>query len=770
MAKRNPEPAPSPAAKSPVAPCRRRYWLAAAALLLAVLLTTAGFWWHSQRPAPPVTPLKLVDEAQCAGCHQAQHASWQQSHHHLAMQAATTDTVKGDFSGTVFRDQNGSSRFFRQDGKFFVETPGADGQAQTFEVTHTFGVAPLQQYLLAFPGGRLQAFTTVWDTEKKKWFSLHAGEKIGSQDELHWTKPAQNWNFMCAECHATGLKRGYDSASDSYNTSWHALGVGCQSCHGPASGHLAWAEKHKTKDSQGSGFESALPLNDSTKVIETCGRCHSRRAPLGDGFVQNHRLADDYQINLLTEDRYHTDGKIKDEVFEYASFLQSPMFMKGLNCADCHDPHSGQTRLPGNALCTSCHNASTPAARPGIDTSTLKKKNYDSIEHHHHQPGTPGSACIDCHMPGKVYMGNDFRHDHSFSIPRPDLSRELASPDACQQCHEARGSSWSTEKLKAWHGEKERPMTFGQFMKVLRRGEDNAGPLLLQMSMDKHFPPIQRATALLEAGRYPGLAAQKSLQAGLVDSDPLLRQSALQGLGAFPIEQQISLAAPLLRDPVRAVRMAAAWQLNAASTQLGPYQQDWQAAIQEYESSQAALAERPEAHANMAELYRQRGQTAEAWQAMEQALRLNPDFSAMLIMKSEMLGAQGDHSAAEALLRAAIARRPRAAELQHALGLAYVRAGQLSSALPALKRATELAPQASSYGYVYAVALHDSGKRAQALQQLESVLKEDGSNRDAWLAAIRYRQEAGDSAGALAMAQRLWQINPDDPALRRTTP
>lgn len=759
-----------PAAEGPKTRRAWALWLGLGLLLLSLL--AAGVWkyrqLHSGQPASAIqVSAVLADEQQCSACHQPESSAWKGSHHHLAMQVATSATVLGNFDDARFTGRGESAHFFKKDGKFWIETEGADGKPAVFEATHTFGVEPLQQYLLALPGGKLQAFTVVWDTEKKKWFSLHPDEKIDYRDELHWTKPAQNWNFMCAECHTTGLKRNYDVESDSYKTQWHALGVGCQSCHGPASQHLDWAKQNQKKDGKGSGFFAHLQQADSPAVIETCGRCHSRRAPLGDGYVHGRRLSDDYAVSLLSENLYHVDGKIKDEVFEYGSFVQSKMFMKGLNCVDCHDPHSGKTRLPDNRLCVSCHNASAPAARPGVDVSGLKKKNYDSTEHHGHTPGAKGSACVDCHMPGKFYMGNDFRHDHSFSIPRPDLSRELGSPNACNQCHQEKTPEWAAGKIRGWHGAAARPKFFGELLKVLREGGTAASTSLPLLMEDKNLPAIQRATALLEAGRYPGASAQRAVSAGLKDAEPLLRQSALQSLSVFPPEQQIALAAPLLRDPVRGVRLTAAWQLNALSANLGTYADDWQKAIAEYEAAQHELADRAESHASLAMLYRQRGQTAQAWQAMEKALRLNPDFSPMIVMKSEMLDEQGDHHGAGNLLRAAIVRRPQGAELHHALGLALIRAGQLPEAVSELKHAAQLAPQVSSYSYVYAVALHDSGDRKGAIRQLEAVIKRDGSNRAAYMAAMAYYQEAGDIAGVQAMAQRLLEINPDDPSLRR---
>ena len=48
---------------------------------------------------------------------------------------------------------------------------------------------------------------------------------------------------MCAECHTTDFKKGYDPAADTYRSSWSELDVGCQACHGPGADHLAWARK-----------------------------------------------------------------------------------------------------------------------------------------------------------------------------------------------------------------------------------------------------------------------------------------------------------------------------------------------------------------------------------------------------------------------------------------------------------------------------------------------------------------------------------------------
>ncbi len=326
----------------------------------------------------------MVDELQCQGCHQAQFKSWQGSHHQQAMKPAAEGNVLGDFANVTFKGETETTRFFRKEGEYWVNTPGADGKPADFKVAYTFGFEPLQQYLLEYPGGRLQALGVAWDSRKHQWFQLMPGQGIDHKDELHWTRPAQNANFMCIECHTTGFKRNYTATTDSFASHWNSLGVGCQACHGPASRHLEWARKPDR--SADKGFEVPLQNASQATIVETCARCHARRAPLADGFQNKHRFMDDYLPSTLTRELYEIDGKIKDEVFEWGSFTQSKMFAKGVQCTDCHNPHSGELKAPGNGVCLQCHNTAGKPVRPQIDGKGLQAKNYDSPEHTHHQP------------------------------------------------------------------------------------------------------------------------------------------------------------------------------------------------------------------------------------------------------------------------------------------------------------------------------------------------------------------------------------------------
>ena len=758
-----------------------RYLLAVIAALLLVVI--AGLWFFLDRPqsvtpvvfepkvvAPaPVArpPAQMVDEQQCQGCHDSQVKDWQGSHHQLAMQVADPQTVLADFNNVSFVSQGESSRFFRQSDGFWVNTPGADGKPADFKVAYTFGIAPLQQYLIEVGDGKLQALGVAWDTEKNRWFHLYPGQGVNFKNPLHWSKPSQNANFMCVECHTTGYKRNFDAASNSFNSQWNSLGVGCQACHGPASNHLlSVAQKG---DFAHDGFDVDLKDKDATVEIETCARCHARRAPLGDGFTVGKALMDDYLPSVLTRELYALDGKIKDEVFEHGSFLQSKMFDKGVRCSNCHNPHSTELKAAGNAVCLQCHNPAGKAAIPGVDGKGLQAKNYDSAEHHRHTEGQPGSQCVDCHMPGKFYMGNDFRHDHSFSIPDPVRAKILGTPDACLSCHQGKAGDKVSEQFKLWTAhDGPRAARYDESLWLIRGGRPGAAQALYEQLRRSNLPAIQRATLLGELANYPSESALKLASKDLNDPAPQVRESAVRAVSAFlPPAERIPLLSPLLNDKVRAVRIIAARNLlGAARNGLGAAQQAWENAIAEYETVQLSLTERAEANLNLAMLYQASGRTDEVEPKLRAALLRDPDFFPALVTLAQWLEAGGRSTEAAALLDTALKEHPQVALLQHTQGLALIRAGQPKAAMAALQKAVNLEPDNPQYRYVLAVALHQSGQVEKACAQLEELLKRQPSFRDARLSLIQFYLDNGEEPKAQAVLQGWKKINPQDVALK----
>ena len=301
------------------------------------------------------------------------------------MQPANDSTVLGDFNDARFTRAGITSRFYRRDGKFVVSTDGPDGAIHDYRIKFTFGVSPLQQYLIEFPGGRLQALGIAWDSRPRdqggqRWFDLYPGQTISYRDPLHWTAIQQNWNFMCADCHSTNLRKNYDLGSRTYATTYAEINVACEACHGPGSRHVAWARKaqgwlHSGDRNNGllialderknavwtidpaSGNARRSVARTSEREIQMCARCHSRRAQIHEDYVHGQPVGDDYRVAILDQDLYFPDGQIKGEVYEYGSFIQSRMFHAGVTCGDCHDPHTLKLRAPGNGVCLQCHAA-----------------------------------------------------------------------------------------------------------------------------------------------------------------------------------------------------------------------------------------------------------------------------------------------------------------------------------------------------------------------------------------------------------------------------
>jgi predicted CXXCH cytochrome family protein len=757
-------------------------------LISVLLLAIGGIGWFlfSSQPAPvtyapplstpviapekPVVaaPAKMVDEQQCHACHSEQVKDWQGSHHQLAMQEASAGTMLGDFNNVTFKAENETTRFSRKNDEFWVNTPGIDGSNADFKVAYTFGIAPLQQYLIEVGDGRLQALGVVWDTEKHRWFHLYPGQGVNFKNPLHWSKPSQNANFMCVECHTTGYKRNFDAAKNTFDSQWNSLGVGCQACHGPASSHLEWTAK-KT-DLIHAGFAVDLKDKDATVEIETCARCHSRRAPLGDGFTVGKRLMDDYLPSPLTRELYALDGKIKDEVFEHGSFAQSKMFDKGVRCSNCHNPHSNELKAPGNGVCLQCHNSAGKTSVAGVEGKGLQAKNYDSVEHTRHAMGQPGSQCVDCHMPGKFYMGNDFRHDHSFSIPNPERAKKLGTPDACLTCHQGKAGDKITEQFKLWNTAAttaEAPR-YDESLWLIRNGQPGAAQALYEQLQRSNLPAIQRATLLAELPLYPSEQALKLATQDLRNPAPQVRESAVRAISAFlPPPERAPLLTPLLGDPVKAVRIAAARDLlSVARDGLGSAQANWSAAIAEYEDVQKSLAERAEANLNLAMLYQASGRSAEVEALLRTALQRDPDFYPALVTLVQWLEASGRGQEAQALLEQGIKEHPDAALLLHTQGLSLIRAGKTAQAMPVLRKAAGLEPQSAQFGYVLAVALHDSGKVDEACEELERLLKVQPANRNARLSLIQYYLENGQEPKAQVLLQGWKKMNMGDPALK----
>jgi predicted CXXCH cytochrome family protein len=744
-------------------------WISAFLIVIALVL-----WGAAPSRADPGA--EFVGGGVCAGCHAGETALWQGSHHQQAMQAATEQTVLGDFAGASIAHFGVTSTFLRRDGKFFVRTDGPDGKLRDYEVAYTFGVYPLQQYLTEFPGGRYQVLPFGWDSRPKdqggqRWFHLYPTERLPASDPLHWTGMNQTWNYMCADCHSTNLQRNYDPSSNAYQTTWSDIDVSCEACHGPGSRHVAWARTPPSPtsdpdrglvaflaDRSGASWRLDSALGTAVRTaprasnveIETCGLCHSRRHELASSFAYGHSLLDTAIPSLLTEGTYFPDGQIQEEDYEYGSFLQSKMYAMGVTCSNCHDPHSVKLRAAGNQLCAQCH----------------QPQRFDTDAHTHHSQGSAGAACANCHMPTRTYMVIDARRDHAIRVPRPDLSIALGTPNACNECHADRTAQWAADQVATWYGPNRRSEAhYGPVIAAGRKAEPGADAGLAALVLDTGKPGIVRATALSLLPSFAANAGPDQIRAymsGIWDPDPLLRVAALEALAPYPPEQRARVAAPLLSDKVLAVRIAAARALAAAPEgALSPEQQKArQRASAELLASEAASAERPEAALSIGAFEADRGNFAAAEAAYQRALALDPTFVPAMVNLADLYRAEGRDGEAEPVLNQAIAASPDYAPARFALGLLLARRHDMADALAALQKAVELVPEDARYLYVYAVGLNSVGRAQDALAVLKQAHARHPADTDILTALATISRDTGDKSAALAYAAELVRVAP----------
>ena len=698
----------------------------------------------------------FVGRDACVDCHEAANDAWLGSDHDRAMDVADSTTVVGDFNDATFTAFGITSRFFRRDGKYLVHTQGPAGEMRDFEISHTFGFEPLQQYLVPLSGGRLQALNLAWDTERNRWFKMYPDQDIPPDDWLHWTRNGQNWNGMCAECHSTDLRKNYDPTTRTFETTWFEIDVSCEACHGPASRHVEWAEIEPMARSASDDFELVVQTSDVTarQQVEMCAPCHSRRAELGDYDHRGGELLDSFVPSVLVEGSYFADGQILDEVYVYGSFLQSKMFRAGVRCSDCHDAHTLQLVESGNELCIRCHQAKT----------------YDSYEHHFHEElvdGAPsdGVLCVKCHMPERPYMVVDWRADHSIRIPRPDLTLDIGTPNACGQsgCHDDQTDQWSADYFTEWYG-KARRAHYGPILDAGRRGQVDAEEPLIRLASDSLYSPIVRATALSLLRGYPGEASERAFAVAVQDDDALIRFMAAQSVNAATAEQFVDLLAPLLVDPVQSVRGEAASRLARVPPDvLQPYQrQDLDVALAEYTAAMERSLDFAASGHNLGNLYSALAEPARAETYYRMALEVDDRFFPAAMNLAVLLSQTGRSAEAETVVRGVLEHDPEHTQAAYSLGLLVAEAGRLEEAVPYLEIAANGRPMISRAAYNLGLVQQQLGRPDEAEAALRQAVEAEPDNLDYLYGLADHYVKRGELTRALTVAGRMISTNPQE--------
>ena len=735
-----------------------------AALVLKVVFSCSLVALASLSPFALASDAEFVGNETCTSCHEPQVNDWTNSHHDLAMQAASTQAVLGNFDDAKFVYEGVTTTFFKKGSDFWVNTDNENGELQDYPVEYVFGVYPLQQLLLPTKNGSLNALSIAWDSRSaaeggQRWYHIYEGQDaITAESPLHWTGIYHNWNSRCAECHSTNVAKGYDATTRSYQTTFDQIDVGCESCHGPGSAHVSLIEAEKIRDpsqtgserrsASNMGFELALsarghwvrapdeniahrstPLNSTTQV-DNCGRCHARRATLGD-YHYGQSLLDTHRLSVLESPLYWHDGQIRDEVYVYGSFMQSKMAQAGVVCSNCHNPHSNALVAEGNGVCTQCH----------------KSETYDAESHHRHPVSSSGSACVNCHMPSQVYMGVDARRDHSMRIPRPDISLSTGSPNACIQCHSDKSNAWAYDALQSWGVDGDlKTLKHVKARFAADRGDMRVLPTLETIITDDAQPALMRASVIEQLSNL-GAPSLPNMSAMLLRADsPILRASAVRSLRGLPPAQRFLMLRPFINDPVLSVRMEVAQTLASVPDQELRAQDidSLRPLFDEYLAVQRDHLDMPSVQLQLANFWLDRGNTKNAENALREALVLNDQLEPAIVNLVDLLRRDGRDEEASLLLDESLRRIPESGSLWFSQGLHFIRLGETAQGLASLKEAASLEGEGSRHRYVYAIALNDTGDKAAAMKTLESVNASHPGQPDILNGLLTFSRDAGD--------------------------
>lgn len=719
-------------------------WVVIAAAIAGV--ACLGWWLAGGKkdapaavvPPPPVvaiTPVLLPDDKvhagyvgseSCKACHAEAYEKWKTSNHHFAERLLQPQMDHAAFSParTIAHGRQTSEAKLDEKGLAQFITLGQDNTKKPYTIRRVIAHDPLRQFLVEFPGGRLQALEQAWDPHKSEWFDIYGDEDRKPGEWGHWTGRGMNWNAQCAGCHNTRVRKNYDPATDTYQTRMAEMTVGCESCHGPMKEHVDWQGKKPV-----TGDKPVVPKKDPTvkkltrdQMLETCAACHARRGELTGDLVPGESFYDHF--NLMVPDGtevYYPDGQVHEEDYEFTAFLGSKMHAAGVRCVDCHDAHTGKTQLVGNALCMQCHSGIAP--RPGVKLAPT----IDPVAHSRHGEASTGNQCVSCHMPVTDYMQRHPRHDHGFTIPDPQLTKDHAIPNACNRCHTDKDTEWAIKATNNWYGEKMNRSTRSRailFAKA-RQGDPATRAQLIALLKQPNEPLWQASASHLLGNWLGDPEVSRALLAQFKHPSPLVREAAVRAVGALAQENDATIRSaltPMLEDEFRGVRIAAAW-MSRDTLDLD----------------------------------------SRAGRELTHMLQLGADQPTGQMQLGQYEFSRNNPKGAIAHFRKAVEWDPNSPPFHHDLAVALSMTGDTNGAIRELQKAVTLSPETADYHYKLALAWNEAGSLENAIASLEETVKRDPEMGRAWYnLSVAYLQ-SGKKQQALTAAQRAAQLDPRNP-------
>lgn len=749
-------------------------------LLVVVLLAAAAVltvWRPNASPATSSEPLPapallavadsvvfedFVGSERCVECHATQVAAWRGSTHAAAGGAPGAVRLIAPFDGTPIRFSDAEVIPRSAGGRvtFTVRRSGMDDRVFTVDAVvgggHMEG-GGTQGFVAHYPDGTYRFLPFDFSRHGASWFcnTIARGNRgwvpittaLSITDCVDWP-PArvlgEEPRFSnCQSCHGSQILLALDTAAHAYRTRFRSLDVNCEACHGPARKHLALV-RDTAAAARGDVGMAPLATLGKDASLGTCWRCHALKDQLRPGFLPGLPLERYYSTRLpqLGDAAHFPDGRVRTFGYQEGHLFADCYLNGGLTCTNCHDPHSqGYRDVTGQALagriddrqCTACHASKADSA------ST----------HTRHRAGSPGSACVSCHMPylQQPELGQAVRYarsDHSIPIPRPAFDAALGITSACRGCHTDRAEAVLDQQVKAWYG--------------AVKPQPEAVTALVRSQAVPDEEPLAAARRLL----VPDATHTAALFAGMAwfvdrhlppDMEALAGDitSRLRFLARHPDADVRALALASLhyaRGSNASVRSFLAAELRALGTEEALVRWRWAlvlgylgdrlrekgnplAAIETYRKAREIDPLNPRIPVNLALAYVGAGNLSGAIDAYRQSLTLDPAQPLALVNYGNALAKRGELSSAEEMFRRVLALNPREPLGHFNLGGVFVQQRRTDSALVAFRRAAELDPSLALARFYVARIYLERGDRAAALREIEAGLEFDPQNAEA---------------------------------------
>ncbi|WP_445738485.1 tetratricopeptide repeat protein [Mariniflexile sp.] len=521
--------------------------------------------------------------------------------------------------------------------------------------------------------------------------------------------------------------------------------MNCEACHGPGKQHLD--DVRRLGDKYASTGTMHMTLNTAPKdLVDQCARCHMRREQFSEAFNFEGTMLDHYFPQLIEEPTYYADGQILDEDYVYGSFVQSKMYKNNVACNNCHDSHSLKLKFTGNALCAQCH----------------VPDKYNTTKHHFHKMGTDAALCINCHMPGKYYMGNDFRRDHSFRVPRPDLSLKYGTPNACTGCHK-KDDKWAWETFQKLYGTVDSIHFSDKLIPGITR-QPNGHVGLLDLINDKSETEIVRASAVKALSGYNAETFINQYLSWLNDRSAVVRGATVDVLSEINNTNYVNSFLPLLKDPKRSVRIKAFYALSGLNESNVPevYKASYEKVKKEFFTHLDTNSDFVGGRVKRANYYIKRGEIEKGIAGYESALAIDNINNQARLTLANLYYNIKNYKKAEETFKTVIVQEPDYGPTYYSLGLMYAELNQTNEAIAQLNKAVIKMPENTRVYYNLSLLYDKKNDQKNAEKILVKGLKIDANNESILYALAYHYSKYGQANKAKNILTRLVQLYPNN--------